>query len=802
MYGTGLQSRRYSVQDTFQPDRWRPRVPKLVTPGITATQPGYGEEVSDADSEAENAMEEEAVAGTHLYSRPKLSAKDLQQRNSLRRHQPGMMRSLRQNLPKSPLFDERNERIFQHFVDVLGHIMSTFERVPDTSSMTSHHLWSYKMAAAAFSNPALAHAILAVSGLHIAKIQQSSESTSLKHFTSAARRVGRLLGVMGKRHEATTLATVLLLGYYEMLNADHSRWNLHLAGAAKLVSEHNVKRMVRMIRRARRRALQISMNSGHQPMSSFVQEEYVRQGIAPSLFDELEWDVDENLIKNLTGVQSSYDDQESHVLETPGAQMMTESEISEYRTTLDLWWWFCKQDLFQSMVSGERLLMPFEHNISCPPRGKFGVADRAFATFDHLVLLMSRLSNFGGKDRHRKQRAILAQGGQWIPPMWLRSGSGPPRSNSTDSLRSGTTTDPMRSGSRRDKPTTSLGGDPRTDIKSDIPSANESRIRHNKPRSEAAPPATSNAGFGMMPPSSEAPKMHSAFLNMEKSINEGATQWNASKQADSPGSMTMEEEISAAYIEHQQVQHAFDLFRSSLGTDFDPIPNEGQHTTSPFGPPLRYRSPEIACLWAHYYVGRVLLFRLHPDMPAAAVVAAGVTAALTKTYTQTVGQICAGLFASLPAVNSTQALSPRLAAALMDISFAVLFCGIQYIDPAQRGWTVTKLHNIAQMTGWQTSAAVAAACEIAWEKTAQAGRGPPYTRSLDRTATDARLNGSYAPLMPQYTSPVSEVVSEHESQFVNHDRSLISKHGPSRVHWAMGLLSVEEDVRQMNIGAE
>jgi hypothetical protein len=712
-----------------------------------------------------------------------------------RSQRPGMLRSMRPTQPLSPVFDERNEKVFRHFVDVLGICMSTFERHPTNPlAPPQQHLWSYTMASAAFANPALAHAILAVSSLHISKIQHTSDSIALKHFTYAARRVGKLLSVAGKRHEATTLATVLLLGYYEILNADHSRWNLHLAGATKVLSEQDITRMSRRVRAARRRALQISTNGI--ASSSLPADDAFRAGIAPSLFDEIEWDVDVSLIQELTGEALQYDEVEPGILATPDYRAVSEEEIGTHRTKMDLWWWFCKQDLFQSMVSGDRLLMPYEHNISCPPRGKINVPDRPYATFDHLVLIMSRLSDFGGRDRHRKQRSVTAQGGQWLPPPWLSvPPQGPPQSSRNIPFYPNAT-HPFQ-------PTKLTSAEPSTQGlkpagRDRNPSANEGRaIQRGHP--EGVQPAGEGAGFGMMPQASGSPKMHSAFRSLEKSINNGASYQAEPRLTESARELSLEEETKLAYAEHKQIVKVFGVFRRSLGPGFEALPDDGRDFSSPFGRALRYAGPEIACVWAHYYVGLTLIQRLHPDMPPAAMIAAGITAGLTKNYAQAVGQICAGLFASLPAAAPGQPLSPRFAAAFMEISFALLFCGVQYVDALQRGWIVAKLHNIAQMTGWQTSAAVAAACEIAWERMAQAGRGPPYTRTTydPSLQSDIRI----APLVAQHVASVSEAESEHDSQILNHDRSLISKHGSSRVHWAMGIMSVEEDMRQMNIGA-
>lgn len=778
-----------------------PNIPTLGIPdGFTANveDPDDPYDV-DMDDEPDHVTLDNDILqdSTETRSSHGLKTRPMDQHARLR--QRGAVKTLKQPSILSPLLDERNERVFKHFVDVLAPCMSIFERPAlDPWASPPRTLWSYVLPSAAISNPALAHAILAISGLHIAKLQQSAESLALKHVTYAARRVGRLLSLPQRRHDVTTLATVLVLGFYEVLAADHSRWNLHLAGAMKLVTEHDLAGLTYRARRSRSRAKQTLANCSAQGLSIEVSQ----LGIAPSLLDEVAWNLDQKVVSDLTGLTIDYDNIRSYTTnETESSQPMTESEVATYRTKMDLWWWFCKQDMFQSLVSGERLLMPYHLRTVCPPRGQLGIPDAHYATFDHLVLLLSRLSDFGGRDRHRKQRAIDAQGSPWRPPSWLFPTQAPPTGSSSLPY-AGLNVPFQQSHTSRTAPGR-ISNDQAPAQRQRAPSANEGRVRQGKAGPSGALPPEQPPMFGMMPPPPLPPKMHSSFHAMDRSLRNGgmANPPEAVKHSP-PGMMDLEDEREAALAEHEAISKAFELFHALLGPSWQPVPHEGSQPSSPFGPRLRYSSPEIACIWALYTMGQILLKRLHPDMPPAAMVAAGVTAHLTKNHAQKIGQIWAGLFASIPEGSLGEPLSPRFAGALMEVTFPILFAGVQYSDMSQRGWLISKLHDVAQMTGWATSAAIAAACEISWEKMGQAGKGPPYIRSLDRNNKDVRVNGSLRRLAPQLASAMTELESEHESQFVSHDRSQISKSGPSRVHWAMGLLSVEEDVRKMNIGKE
>ena len=703
----------------------------------------------------------------------------------------------------SPLRDERNERIFCHFVEITARCMTIFERLPsDTWSLPPRTLWTYTLPSAAMSHPALAHAILALGGLHVAKLQQASEDPSLKHFTYALRRVGNLLSLPKRRHEITTLATVLLLGFYEVLAADHSRWNLHLTGATKLVLEHDYAAMTRDVRNMRSLAKENISKFSRQ--ASLTAENYLAvAGVPESLLDDEDWEVDQQLISTLIGKEVDYDKQvHPSFAVSKGSPNMSDKDVADFKIKMDLRWWYCKQDIFQSMISGDPLLMDYSQWKYCPPRGRIGNANVAYGTFDHLLLLLGRLTNFGGKDRPRKQRVVASQGGQWTPPPGLFP-SGPLSAHNTSAKPNPQSQVASASISMSRPSDSPVKSDEKTKP-SPAPSANEGRVRQSKPVPVKGSSQQGGPSFnGMMPPPPVPPKMSASFHVMNEQLQGRASE---TTDQDLPNGASARPDLKAeteqALLEHAAIANAFDVFAQSLGPDFEPLVHDGSFPqTSPFGSPIRYQNPAIAAIWLHYYVGRVLLQRLHPYMPPAAMVSASVTAHLTREDAQTAGKVAAGLYA-MTTGHPGDPLDPTYAGALIESTFPLLFAAIQYQDASQRGWTISKLHDIARMTGWQTSGAVAAACEIAWERMGLAGKGPPYTRSLDRNNKDARVNGASRRVDPGNSESYSgstDTSTEQESQFMSHDRSLIGKHGPTRVHWALGLLSVEEDIKKISI---
>ena len=171
-------------------------------------------------------------------------------------------------------------------------------------------------------------------------------------------------------------------------------------------------------------------------------------------------------------------------------------------------------------------------------------------------------------------------------------------------------------------------------------------------------------------------------------------------------------------------------------------------------------------------------------MPPAAMAAAGVAAPQTALYANTIGRI----FAGIQPIDNTVSINPHHGAAMMDGCMGLFHAGVQYRDPAQRGWTITKLRDVARLTGWQTSGLIASGCERAWIKAAEMGKGPPYTMMLNPVSQDDRLSGrGHDP--SRFVHPPKD----------NNDRRFITVNAGTRVYWAMGVLGVDEDFKGMNL---
>jgi hypothetical protein len=106
----------------------------------------------------------------------------------------------------------------------------------------------------------------------------------------------------------------------------------------------------------------------------------------------------------------------------------------------------------------------------------------------------------------------------------------------------------------------------------------------------------------------------------------------------------------------------------------------------------------------------------------------------------------------------------------------------------QREWTVHRLRDIGRLTGWQTAYAIATGCETSWVKTAELGRGPPYTRTAEEIVV---------PDIWSHSRRIDKALSGLNSE----ERRCAIKNS-DRVHYALGMLSVQEDFENMDLDGE
>ncbi|KAE8348112.1 hypothetical protein BDV28DRAFT_112129 [Aspergillus coremiiformis] len=706
-------------------------------------------------------------------------------------NEPNILASYHPTLGSSPLNNPKTARVFLHFIHSTGPSLSIFERHPiDPSTMfgapvpaAQQGLWTYTLPFKALEHPALLQAILAVSSLHISFLQKVSPAVSMKHYHYALKRIGVAVGLPMRRKQVGTLAAAQLLGYYEVMAADPSKWNNHLAGSAQLVREIDYAGITRDLRSHRRRVWAQRQGisgfgfplAGNHPYGSAFSED--------DPFAEKENSIDERVIATIVGRAVNYDDfgqvgddydRRSH------KRHFSRKDVENFRVQCDLYWWYFKQDIFQSMLTGNAIFLPSSQWGQCPPRAGLGRLDAIYGSADHLWLLLARLTDFGRRDRKRKLMATTATGSNWRPGPELSKfmasfARGPPDAQAGPSSKLSSNTPPAFSGgpagaqahgAKSDGSSPWSGSGSEKSVSGGSPEPRQSH--NNSPAAQSAAPPM----YGMVPTSGPK-RLPLAFAN-------AGTQAGSVGQ-DDEGFETSS--YSEAEQEWESILAAFDAFSYSLGPYFRPLPPDSAPPISTvFGPALQYRTHTIAVVWGFYYTGRILLHRLHPSMPPAMMVAAGVAARTTTDFSQNIGKIAAGIYYSQLFNLEAGSLSPTLGSCLIEITVPIFFSAVQYTDPAQREWTVTTLRNVSRLTGWKSSDAIANGCESAWRVAAKQGRGPPYHPPNQGAPHQA----------PAWMSATESQAND------NAERRFVTVK-PPYARFALGVLGLEDDMVSLEI---
>lgn len=180
----------------------------------------------------------------------------------------------------------------------------------------------------------------------MANLQETSTLPSLRHYHIALRRIAKSLNSPRRGHPAT-IAGTMLLGFYEVMSADHQKWTSHLLGAKQLIKEINFAEKTQEIKAIKKeRQAQYAHQYGWDP-----------NGLQrpPADYDD---DLDENFISIITGQKLDADHRGRVVDEQKKTNnhFHTDRDIEIYENQRDLFWWFCKQDVYQSILSGNKLL--------------------------------------------------------------------------------------------------------------------------------------------------------------------------------------------------------------------------------------------------------------------------------------------------------------------------------------------------------------------------------------------------------------------------------------------------------------
>ncbi|PHH82035.1 hypothetical protein CDD83_3384 [Cordyceps sp. RAO-2017] len=299
--------------------------------------------------------------------------------------------------PNSELRNHAMRTIFMHFIGVTGPSMSLYERNTsptdepaqfEGNAELGNNLFSYTFPVLSLNHPGLLHAIMAIASLQLAKLQGTPPTAAMRHYHWSIRRIAKNVRTPLRRTKLSTLAATLLLAYFEVWSSEHTKWCSHLFGARLLFRELRLREMSRVCLPLKR--LRWSSGAG-----------------AGKFFS----DVDYNLLSVITGTRVSPEDyglQEGQPLDERCIGV-TDKDLEHYDILRDLFWWYGKMDVYQSILGGTKLFMEYEAWTECPPRAPISNIHAIYGTYDHLMLLLGRLASFTSRDLSRKRKASRLQ---------------------------------------------------------------------------------------------------------------------------------------------------------------------------------------------------------------------------------------------------------------------------------------------------------------------------------------------------------------------------------------------------------
>lgn len=742
----------------------------------------------------------------------------------------GLLSHYKPEYAASPLRNPKTARVFAHYIHVTGPTLSIYERNPRNPTLifegaappAQQDLWTYILPLKALAHQGLLHAMLALASLHIARLQGASITPSYKHYAYSIKRLFRSLGNPKKRLTVSTLATSMLLAYYEVWMAEHVKWSTHLVGAQRLLTELDFRSLTREARR-----LKAAQTAQERQYSYQNAEMLIDQRQLKGRLNERAMMPDERVVSTIVGKVVSYDEF-GMIIEENGERQETRShlpgplDLRSFETLQDLYWSYARHDVYQSVISGNPLINPYRKWSDCPPRAPIGRADALYGSHDHVILLLGRIADFTVRDRERKLRQVDHDGG-WRPrpdmPGFGNMGP-PPSAGRGQGRQPPTPTTPMGPPSHLQGPPPGWNGPPPPGWKGPPhpgsgppqggpPGPPPPAGRGQSPPS-GPPPGMPNF-YGMapahppapLPPSYENPNYkrspttpntpHPKFGDLPAAYEKAKEEWDA---------------ISAAHATVAHILESTDSFGPLPAEFYPPVPGDSSSgNMTPFGPAVIHRSYDISILWTLLHLAKIILLRSHPAMPPAAQMAAGVCAAATQPYAMLIGRITAGMQIPLG-----EDLSPFLGAVLTESTMSLFFAGVQFQDPTQREWLITRLLEIDRRTGWASSGIIARGCETAWDKAASMGRGPPYKRRTRRSGEEGPLVLEEIPTAGNWRAKEkndygkgARVHEEEDRQDVKGqsqgavrgsiggDNRFIVK---SRVSpWALNLLGTEEELR-------
>lgn len=183
----------------------------------------------------------------------------------------------------------------------------------------------------------------------MATLKGDIPTASWLHYQLCIRRSSKNYQSSIRRAHPATLAATLILGFYEVWSSNHEKWCTHLLGARQLIRETPFSEMSRQIlafhQQRRQQWTEMQMKSS---FGAFVPQ------LGPMGHDLAEVDLD--LVSRLSGKPVVFMDNLGPFKRESKSRGCTDRDLENYEHMVDLYWWFCKMDVYQSTLGASKLL--------------------------------------------------------------------------------------------------------------------------------------------------------------------------------------------------------------------------------------------------------------------------------------------------------------------------------------------------------------------------------------------------------------------------------------------------------------
>lgn len=132
-----------------------------------------------------------------------------------------------------PFADPQRRHLLRHYLQFTAPMLSIFEiDRPDSDAMflersdkrPRRNFWTFFVPSIAMLSPPLAYAICALASLQYEKQTDQVSGKSSEYYHEAIARLSNAIGLAHRRSEVSLLIATLLLGYYEVMSAEHKNW--------------------------------------------------------------------------------------------------------------------------------------------------------------------------------------------------------------------------------------------------------------------------------------------------------------------------------------------------------------------------------------------------------------------------------------------------------------------------------------------------------------------------------------------------------------------------------------------------